>query len=85
MSKKNFLCFRHVDVSTGHGAHYIFALQRTNDGDLPPNSIGFSLVQRKWAKLSLDQEITVRPYQFDRKSDVVVSVTFETDFLLKKT
>lgn len=70
-------------MSTGHGAHYIFALQRTNDKDLPPNSVGFSVVHRKWIKLSLDQEIAVRPYQFDASSDIVASVTFETDFFSK--
>lgn len=74
---------RYVDISPGPGQHYIFALEKI--ADLPRGHVGFSLVQRKWASLSINQEIDVRPYRFDASSDIVVSVSFETDFLQKKT
>ncbi|EDW14720.1 vesicle-fusing ATPase 2 [Drosophila mojavensis] len=74
---------KYVDISPGPGQHYIFALEKI--ADLPRGHVGFSLVQRKWASLSINQEIDVRPYRFDASSDIVVSVSFETDFLQKKT
>lgn len=53
--------------------------------EVPRGYVGFSLVQRKWAMLSINQELDVRPYRFDANSDVITSVSFETDFLQKKT
>ncbi|XP_068153083.1 vesicle-fusing ATPase 2 [Drosophila tropicalis] len=74
---------KYVDISPGPGQHYIFALEKITD--LPRGHVGFSLVQRKWATLSINQEIDVRPYRFDVNSDIITSVSFETDFLQKKT
>ncbi|XP_064550022.1 vesicle-fusing ATPase 2 [Drosophila montana] len=73
---------KYVDISPGPGQHYIFALEKIVD--LPRGHVGFSLVHRKWASLSINQEIDVRPYRFDASSDIVTSVSFETDFLQKK-
>ncbi|XP_073833104.1 comatose [Musca autumnalis] len=74
---------KYADISPGPGQHYIFALERTTE--VPRGHIGFSLVQRKWATLSINQDIEVRPYRFDGHSDVITLVSFETDFLQKKT
>ncbi|KAH8311535.1 hypothetical protein KR044_006781 [Drosophila immigrans] len=74
---------KYVDISPGPGQHYIFALEKI--ADLPRGHVGFSLVQRKWATLSINQEIDVRPYRFDASSDIITLVSFETDFLQKKT
>jgi hypothetical protein len=42
-----------IDVSTGPGQHYIFAIEKTTE--VPPRTVGFSLLQRKWATLSINQ------------------------------
>ncbi|KAI8127984.1 vesicle-fusing ATPase 1 [Lucilia cuprina] len=74
---------KYADISPGPGQHYIFALERT--AEVPRGHVGFSLVQRKWATLSINQEIDIRPYRFDGNSDIITLVSFETDFLQKKT
>ncbi|KAM7346865.1 comatose [Cochliomyia hominivorax] len=74
---------KYADISPGPGQHYIFALERT--AEVPRGHVGFSLVQRKWATLSINQEIDIRPYRFDGSSDIITLVSFETDFLQKKT
>ena len=43
----------YIDVSTGPGQHFIFAVERSPE--VPPRSVGFSLLQRKWATLSINQ------------------------------
>lgn len=43
----------YVDVSTGPGSHFIFAIERSVE--VPPRAVGFSLLQRKWATLSINQ------------------------------
>lgn len=74
---------KYADISTGPGQHFIFALEKTSE--VPRGHVGFSLVQRKWATLSINQDIDVRPYRFDSNSDVICTVVLETDFLQKKT
>ncbi|XP_055909227.1 vesicle-fusing ATPase 1 [Eupeodes corollae] len=74
---------KYADISTGPGQHFIFALEKTSE--VPRGHVGFSLVQRKWATLSINQDIDVRPYRFDVNADVICTVVLETDFLQKKT
>lgn len=74
---------KYADISTGPGQHFIFALEKTSE--VPRGHVGFSLVQRKWATLSINQDIDVRPYRFDANADVICTVILETDFLQKKT
>ncbi|XP_030567970.1 vesicle-fusing ATPase 1 [Drosophila novamexicana] len=74
---------KYADISPAAGQHFIFALEKTME--VPRGYVGFSLVQRKWAMLSINQELEVRPYRFDANSDVITNVSFETDFLQKKT
>ncbi|XP_033172420.1 vesicle-fusing ATPase 1 [Drosophila mauritiana] len=74
---------KYADISPAPGQHFIFALERTVE--VPSGYVGFSLVQRKWAMVSINQELEVRPYRFDASSDVITCVSFETDFLQKKT
>ncbi|KAH8295288.1 hypothetical protein KR018_009597 [Drosophila ironensis] len=76
---------KYADISPGPGLHYIFALLKLAGQELPSGHVGFSLVQRKWATLSINQEIDVRPYRFDASADLITLVSFETDFLQKKT
>ncbi|EDX01552.1 vesicle-fusing ATPase 1 [Drosophila teissieri] len=74
---------KYADISPAPGQHFIFALEKTVE--VPSGYVGFSLVQRKWAMVSINQELEVRPYRFDASSDVITCVSFETDFLQKKT
>ena len=55
--------------------------------EIPRGTVGFSLPQRKWATLSLNQEIEVRPYHFDPTSNTecLCNIVLEADFLQKKT
>lgn len=72
-------------MSTGPGAHFVFSIIRTND--LAKNSIGFSLVQRKWAAISVNQDIDVKVHRFatSSKTEFLDTVTLEVDYLAKKT
>lgn len=44
---------KYIDVSTGPGSHFVFAVERSPE--VPPRCVGFSLLQRKWATLSINQ------------------------------
>lgn len=72
-------------MSTGPGQHFVFAIERSTD--VPNNSIGFSLLQRKWGTLSINQDIDVKPYRFNPTStnECLCNVVLEVDFLQKKT
>ena len=76
---------RHVEVTTGPNQHFVFTVKSHHD--IPRGMIGFSLPQRKWATLSLNQEIEVRPYYFDPTSstECLCTIVLEADFLQKKT
>ncbi|KAL7307115.1 hypothetical protein TKK_0000845 [Trichogramma kaykai] len=76
---------KHIEVSTGPNQHYVFTIKYCPQIDR--GQVGFSLPQRKWAALSLNQEIEVKPYYFDPSSasEFLSSITLEADFLQKKT
>ncbi|KAH0508278.1 Vesicle-fusing ATPase [Microtus ochrogaster] len=76
------LCSRHVIVRTSPNHKYIFTL-RTHPS-VVPGSIAFSLPQRKWAGLSIGQEIDVALYSFDKAKQCIGTMTIEIDFLQKK-
>lgn len=79
-----FFC-RFIRVSTGPGQHFVFAIIKTPE--VPKNSVGFSLVQRKWAAISVNQDIDVKVFRFNTssKTEFLDTVTLEVDFLAKKT
>ncbi|XP_034241733.1 vesicle-fusing ATPase 1 [Thrips palmi] len=76
---------KHIEVTTGPSQHFVFTIRAHHE--VPPGCIGFNLPQRKWACLSLNQEINVRPYYFNATSSLecLSNVTLEADFLQKKT
>lgn len=76
---------RYIQVSTGPGHHYVFAILRSPE--VPRNNLGFSLVQRKWATLSVNQDLDVKTHRFNpsSKTECLDTVTLEVDFLAKKT
>lgn len=79
------LCWRYIEVSTGPGQHFVFAIER--EKSVQRGGVGFSLVQRKWATLSINQDIDVKPFRFNPSSstECLCNVVFEVDFLQKKT
>lgn len=77
----NVFHFRHVDVNTGSG-HFIFSVK--SHPEIPRRNVGFSLPQRKWAVLSLNQDIDVKPYHFNN-SECLSSMVLEADFMQKKS
>ncbi|EZA59590.1 Vesicle-fusing ATPase [Ooceraea biroi] len=76
---------RHIEVTTAPNYHFVFTVRTHHE--IPRGAVGFSLPQRKWATLSLNQEIEVRPYHFDPTSNTecLCNIVLEADFLQKKT
>lgn len=76
---------QYVDVTTGPGQHFVFAIER--HPEVPHCCMGFSLLQRKWATLSINQDIDVKVFRFDPSSgsECLCNVVLEVDFLQKKT
>ncbi|XP_057242249.1 vesicle-fusing ATPase [Malurus melanocephalus] len=82
VNEKDFQSGQHVMVKTSPNHKYIFTL-RTHHS-VVPGSIAFSLPQRKWAGLSIGQEIDVSLYTFDKTKQCIGTMTIEIDFLQKK-
>ncbi|KAK2820690.1 hypothetical protein Q5P01_023649 [Channa striata] len=61
---------------------YVFTLKRHPSVNI--GSIAFSLPQRKWAGLSIGQDVEVTNYRFDKSKQCVSTITMEIDFLQKK-
>uniref|UniRef100_A0A8R1E4Q8 Vesicle-fusing ATPase n=2 Tax=Caenorhabditis japonica TaxID=281687 RepID=A0A8R1E4Q8_CAEJA len=72
---------KHVRVQPGPGHHYIFSIK--NDTDVKPGEIAFGVPHRKWAVLSLDQEVRVTPFSIG-SSEYVGSIVLSADFNGKK-
>ncbi|XP_042253429.1 vesicle-fusing ATPase-like [Thunnus maccoyii] len=70
-------------VTVRNSTHkYVFSLKRHPSVNC--GTIAFSLPQRKWAGLSIGQEVEVSIYTFDKSRQCVSSMTVEVDFLQKK-
>ncbi len=72
---------QHVSLQAGGGT-FLFSLE-PNEG-VPPGFLGFSLPQRKWAVLSLNQDLDVSPHRFDDARDLVGAMVLHVDFFNKK-
>lgn len=68
-------------VKTGPAHHFVFSVR--NYPSLKADEIAFGLSQRKWAKLSLDQEVEVQQFHFNN-NQFIGSITFVADFQSKK-
>ncbi|CDW51902.1 CDC48 N and AAA and CDC48 2 domain containing pro tein [Trichuris trichiura] len=73
----------HVEIKTGPAHRFVFSI--LNHPSVSVGTIAFSMPQRRWAQLSLDQEIEVQPYAMDSKNQFIAGMTLETDFYQKKT
>lgn len=74
---------QHVTVRTMPTHKYVFTV-KTHQSVLP-GTIAFSLPQRKWAGLSIGQDVEVTNYKFDKSKQCVGTMTVEIDFLQKKS
>lgn len=83
VNEKDFQSGLHVTVRTAGNHKFIFTL-KTHHSVLP-GSIAFSLPQRKWAGLSIGQEVEVCLYNFDKTKQCIGTMTIEIDFLQKKS
>lgn len=78
---KEFESVRHVEIIEASGK-LIFSLRA--DNNVPLGDIGFSAVQRKWANISLESKLMVKPFSFDLRTQSITLMTVEVDFLSKK-
>ncbi|KAK5851189.1 hypothetical protein PBY51_002004 [Eleginops maclovinus] len=70
-------------VTVRNVAHmYVFTLRK--HPSVNAGTIAFSLPQRKWAGLSIGQEVKVTNYKFDKSKQCISTMTVEIDFLQKK-
>jgi len=72
----------HLQISTGPGQKFVMSV--VGDPSIPRGSLGFGLTLRKWATLSLGQELQVEPYSFNLEKTCIASLTLEVDFFSKK-
>ncbi|XP_075950239.1 vesicle-fusing ATPase-like isoform X1 [Anarhichas minor] len=71
-------------VTVRNLAHmYVFTLKK--HCSVNPGTIAFSLPQRKWAGLSIGQEVRVTNYKFDKSKQCISTMMVEIDFLQKKS
>ncbi|XP_033096402.1 vesicle-fusing ATPase-like, partial [Anneissia japonica] len=73
---------KHISVRV-QGGSYVFSV--TPDQKVNSGSIGFSLVQRKWAMLSIGQDVDVSIYNLDQNTQLIATIVLEADFLQKKS
>ncbi|KAM6951246.1 vesicle-fusing ATPase [Aplochiton taeniatus] len=73
---------QHVTVRTMPNHKYVFTVK--THPSLVAATIAFSLPQRKWAGLSIGQDVEVTNYKFDKSKQCVGAMTAEIDFLQKK-
>ncbi|XP_015906120.2 vesicle-fusing ATPase 1 [Parasteatoda tepidariorum] len=74
---------RHIEITTATNRKYVFTLR--SSPAIPSGQLGFSLPMRKWAELSLNQTLEVRPYTFNPNIQYIAKIILEVDFLDKKT
>ncbi|XP_056265884.1 vesicle-fusing ATPase isoform X1 [Pseudoliparis swirei] len=83
VNEKDLQSGQYVTVKTTPTHKFVFTL--TTHHTVAPGSIAFSLPQRKWAGLSIGQEVEVANYNFDKSKQCIGTMTIEIDFLQKKS
>lgn len=83
VNEKDFQTGLHVSVRTSPNHRYIFTVKTHHT--VVPGTIAFSLPQRKWAGLSIGQDVEVGLYNFDKTKQCIGTLTIEIDFLQKKS
>ncbi|KAG8040053.1 hypothetical protein G9C98_001169 [Cotesia typhae] len=73
---------KYIEVTTLPNQSYVFTVETHNE--VSQGCAAFNEPQRKWAALSVNQEIDIRPYQFDASSSNFLGIiVLEADFLQK--
>ncbi|CAH1990020.1 unnamed protein product [Acanthoscelides obtectus] len=80
VNEADFPNSKHIKIHTGGGQNFVFSIK--SHPSIARYTVGFSLPQRKWAVLSLNQEINVEPYH---PEEYISSIVLEADFMQKKT
>ncbi|XP_053708358.1 vesicle-fusing ATPase isoform X3 [Synchiropus splendidus] len=83
VSEKDLQSGQHVTVKTTPNHKFVFTVKTHHT--VAPGTIAFSLAQRKWAGLSIGQEVEVSNYNFDKSKQCIGAMTIEIDFLQKKS
>ncbi|KAL4217085.1 hypothetical protein ACF0H5_023541 [Mactra antiquata] len=73
---------RHVEIYTSPHTKYLFS--KETHPNMSKGTVGFNLMQRKWATVSLNQELTIKPFEFDQRYQTIGSIVLQVDFLQKK-
>jgi len=73
----------HLQISTGPGQKFV--MSTVGDASISSGSLGFGLTLRKWATLSLGQELQVAPHSFNLEKACIASLALEVDFFSKKS
>lgn len=73
---------RHVEIYTSPHMKFVFSVK--NCERMQKGYMGFNLMQRRWANFSLNQDLTVKSFVFNQKSDTIGTIVLEVDFLQKK-
>ena len=81
VNPREFEPIRHVEI-IGQSNSYVFTVR--TDSSCPLGQIGFSAPQRKWAMISVDLPIAVKPFQYDLRTKSISILTIELDFVSKK-
>ncbi|XP_056609984.1 vesicle-fusing ATPase [Triplophysa dalaica] len=83
VNEKDLQSGQHVSVRIAPTHKFVFTVKCHHS--VVPGTIAFSLPQRKWAGLSIGQEIEVANYNFDKSMQCIGAMTIEIDFLQKKS
>ncbi|KAM4622412.1 vesicle-fusing ATPase [Discoglossus pictus] len=83
VNEKDYQSGQHVNIRTSPNHRYIFTVKTHHT--VLPGTIAFSLPQRKWAGLSIGQEVEAVVYNFDKTKQCIGTMTIEIDFLQKKS
>jgi len=73
---------RLVKITVDNGRQFIYTIRHNHQ--VKQGFLGFNVIQRKQALLSLDQELRVEPYVPDAQRESVGVIVLEVDFLQKK-
>lgn len=81
VNPREFEKVRHIEVC-GQSNSFVFTLK--GDNSVALGEIAFSVFQRKWANISVDIKIPVKPYAIDLRTNSISMMTVELDFITKK-
>uniref|UniRef100_A0A146LHD2 Vesicle-fusing ATPase n=1 Tax=Lygus hesperus TaxID=30085 RepID=A0A146LHD2_LYGHE len=75
---------QYVEVFTSQNTSYVFKL--ATHPEVPKGALGFNYTGRKWAEVSVNQNLEVKPFHFSptATAQCLSSMTLEADYFLKK-